>query len=998
MLSGIAPTRTESSMPDTPEPEDKASAPELEVAAFKTRARTIDHLGRGQIADAPTAVSELWKNAWDAYATQVSLNIFDGDPVVAAVFDDGAGMSASDFTDRWLVVGTESKVDGPPPLPPKFFDGPPRQRQGEKGIGRLSAAFLAPATLVLSQQEDGVMSAVLVDWRLFENPYLSLDEITLPVRTFANPKAVLSGLTSMVEVVLDNVGTIDNDGERQLSAAWERFSEDERRDERTPTADTLLQFWSRPPIEQRHLDEWPVMAELDTHGTALFMLGAHHELSVWLGAAHEDEEAENVKNRLKDILTGFTDTLAEKPVKFEYEVLAYRQDVPRRILASSDIFDLEEFRELEHTVEGAFDDAGVFRGTIKAFGKDLGERIIPPPRPLPSAPSERPGPFTFCIGTFEQVATSSSHNARRHSDLASQVQKYGGVRVYRDGLRVMPYGSADADFFSLEETRQKHAGRYFWAHRRSFGRLAFTRSANPYLRDKAGREGLVENRASRELRILVQTLLISLARDYFGTDAPERTERIAEAQTRNQKGKKAADDARKKRKAEFSAYLKEAVAHMPQLAARAKSISAQIDDLRDDADREVIAVLRGEVEQARADIAALSPTDVPRSLGSAEERYRAFRDDLDDARELVRVSDDVLRDLEAKEGAASPREVAQAVQARHRLALSKQLDNYQYQLRENIRAATGIWTSDLAQDKERYDKATAPFLRNMTKSTNLADVLSLLELNRRELEAEFDDRYRPLIRNVAAVLEGIDAETALTTVDDDREELESRVRDLSAVAQLGITVEIIAHELEMLDSEVTRNLERLPPEVQSDRAFSQALAAHQALTEKLRFLSPLQLAGVRIRELITGERIARYVEEFFGEIFDSNDVKFYASPAFRGIEFTELPSRIFPVFVNIVNNALYWAGRADAAEIHFDFVDGKVVVADNGPGVDKDDVGRLFRLFFTRRNAGRGVGLYLARVNLEAGRHAIRYATEDDPHVLEGANFIIELRGVSSGG
>ena len=36
--------------------------------SFQTRARTIDHLGRGQIADAPTAVSELWKNAYDAYA------------------------------------------------------------------------------------------------------------------------------------------------------------------------------------------------------------------------------------------------------------------------------------------------------------------------------------------------------------------------------------------------------------------------------------------------------------------------------------------------------------------------------------------------------------------------------------------------------------------------------------------------------------------------------------------------------------------------------------------------------------------------------------------------------------------------------------------------------------------------------------------------------------------------------------------------------------------
>ena len=51
-------------------------------AAFQTRARTIDHLGREQIADCPTAISELWKNAYDAYARNVSLNIFDGNTPV----------------------------------------------------------------------------------------------------------------------------------------------------------------------------------------------------------------------------------------------------------------------------------------------------------------------------------------------------------------------------------------------------------------------------------------------------------------------------------------------------------------------------------------------------------------------------------------------------------------------------------------------------------------------------------------------------------------------------------------------------------------------------------------------------------------------------------------------------------------------------------------------------------------------------------------------------
>ena len=56
--------------------------------SFQTRARTIDHLGREQIADCPTAISELWKNAYDAYARKVELHLFDGDIPVAALLDD----------------------------------------------------------------------------------------------------------------------------------------------------------------------------------------------------------------------------------------------------------------------------------------------------------------------------------------------------------------------------------------------------------------------------------------------------------------------------------------------------------------------------------------------------------------------------------------------------------------------------------------------------------------------------------------------------------------------------------------------------------------------------------------------------------------------------------------------------------------------------------------------------------------------------------------------
>lgn len=38
----------------------------IDQISFQTAARLVDHLGREQIAYTPTAISELWKNAYDA--------------------------------------------------------------------------------------------------------------------------------------------------------------------------------------------------------------------------------------------------------------------------------------------------------------------------------------------------------------------------------------------------------------------------------------------------------------------------------------------------------------------------------------------------------------------------------------------------------------------------------------------------------------------------------------------------------------------------------------------------------------------------------------------------------------------------------------------------------------------------------------------------------------------------------------------------------------------
>src|SRR5947209_5761048 len=47
---------------------------------------------------------------------------------------------------------------------------------------------------------------------------------------------------------------------------------------------------------------------------------------------------------------------------------------------SAEQFGLDDLRELEHYIEGRFDEYGTFVGHIRAFGKDIGEATIPPSR------------------------------------------------------------------------------------------------------------------------------------------------------------------------------------------------------------------------------------------------------------------------------------------------------------------------------------------------------------------------------------------------------------------------------------------------------------------------------------------------------------------------------------------------------------------------------------------------------------------------------------------
>lgn len=124
------------------------------MARIKVRARTLDMLGRQQMASIPNALHELYKNAYDAYADLARTDYYRQEQSLT-LRDNGIGMTLDDFESRWLTLGTESKMNQGGLEPPYTDKSKPyRYPLGEKGIGRLAIATVGPQVLSLPGQRE----------------------------------------------------------------------------------------------------------------------------------------------------------------------------------------------------------------------------------------------------------------------------------------------------------------------------------------------------------------------------------------------------------------------------------------------------------------------------------------------------------------------------------------------------------------------------------------------------------------------------------------------------------------------------------------------------------------------------------------------------------------------------------------------------------------------------------------------------------------------------
>ena len=986
----------------------------IRSVAFQTKARTVDHLGREQIADTPTAISELWKNAFDAYARNVSLDIFAGEEPVAVISDNGHGMNRDEFEGRWLVVGTESKAttDRTPIADRNGLE--PRPRQGQKGIGRLSCANLGPVLLLVSKRRNSPFVAALLDWRLFENPFINLGDVRIPVTEFDDKEQLFALLPELTEGLAENLSGGDEEvRSARMRAAWDAYDSLVAAEQESGVSNRLIApsaalsaTIDRVHIEPGHLAQWPVWTGDVAHGTALVVSELNYDLRVELDEEAGDTSARAARDRFFETLTSFVDPFfdpaevgsAASRVEFSYAVKAWNGDAPRLIVGDERQFDRRLLDGMEHQLVGSVDADGIFRGRVKAFGQWVPDAcVFEPPKDLviPRRADTGVGPFELYIASmeFQQANTTLPQmEYQRFKDLA---ERYSGFMIFRDGLRVLPYGRTDNDFFEIESRRSLNAGREFWNHRQMFGRLAISRDQNPNLKDKAGREGLLDNRAAKTLKVLVSNILRQSARRYFGSDSNIRDEVLPQVKATNKakKASEARNKLRQRQRKEFRTKLQTFNKELPRLNSEMEAFAQQLL-IRHESE---IANAQQSVEVFRDRVSDHRLVGAPKTLGPLEDAYANYRDQMRTANGLVATIGTELDEQIERINPAKPRELLErqisrnAAQIHHRIQQWKRtIDGLQKSEFERIRSLV------TDRNKTFHAEATPVLARLDRGDLSYADASKLLERMKEDVDAENADMFVPYIGALEALRDSIDLENLASFGMDELSDLRAELERLNSLAQLGIAVEIVGHELQSYDEIIGAGLRRLPDEVRQSKAAKDIEFGYDGLTDQLRFLSPLRLAGQRVQRWITGAEIAQYVREFFKINLGRSKIDLTATPAFEAVRVYDQQSRLFPVFLNLINNSIYWLSITERADrrILLDRQGDEIVVADNGPGIEAEDLENLFSLFFTRKaRGGRGVGLYLSRANLAAGGHKIRYEPDTSKAPLSGANFYIALRG-----
>lgn len=989
------------------------------MAKFKARARTLDMLGRQQIAGIPTAISELFKNAHDAYADKVEVDYYRSDGLFV-LRDDGLGMTKQDFEERWLTLGTESKLDTGKGLSPpqKDPDKPDRPILGEKGIGRLAIASIGSQVLILTRakRQGGLhdVVAAFINWGLFELPGLDLDQVAVPLRTFSCGN--LPGrddIREMVEEVIYNVKTLEENG--KISPG---------------DADKLIKQLNNFVLDPLEIDGYLGEPSLvgNGHGTHFYILPADDLLQLTIDGDKNSDKAPP----LTKMLIGFTNTMTPDAPAPEIKA-SFRDhkndDFYEDLISNTVFFSPEEFRMADHHFQGVFDEYGQFRGTVAVYGEETSEHVIP----WSGAKGKKTlcGPFKINVAYVQGAPRQTKLPPEEHAVILSKLDKLGGLYMYKDGIRILPYGDSDYDFLDIEKRRTKSASYYFFSYRRMFGVMEISRANNPQLIEKAGREGFIENKAYRQFKEISGNFFVQLAADFFRDpdkgggpksefwfDRRSEFERLHKAMEEKEKmakvrKKKLIDDLEHFFKRVGEGYPDRGVRDVLQNVERDFKVASEIRD----PDESAQAFLDAESAARKRLNDLRNKFRIARPRGFAMGKNLQF-----DWEAYLQEAERLERDLfaptaEKIEKIANKAEMEYHFAIDRRRRLEQALNDVVTDAKISTNSETRETRDILNEVREKVIKLTREIVVGM--EDDVAEVMSeLAKMNvsemgdfalvseRTKLESKIISeaaRNKEILESIRVQIENITwirdetgeiiTETDITdAMGEELLALRERADSDLELSQLGMAIGVIHHEFSGTVKSIRENIRRLKAwadvNEDLDPLYQNMRTSFEHLDGYLTLFTPLTRRLYRKEIEIKGITIKQFLEDVFMERMRRHDIDLGSTQAFNDKIIVGYPSTYYPVFVNIIDNAIFWLkDRPLPRRIVLDADDAGFSISNNGPEIPMRDHEIIFDRGFTRKPNGRGLGLHISREVLSKVGYQICAA---EPQLGQGVTFRIE--------
>ena len=428
-----------------------------EALSLRPYARLLTMLGDQLIKNERIALVELIKNAYDADAEQVEVRFegFNQDMTSnphsrIVVQDDGTGMKFDTVRTQWMNPATPRKYldkkKGKDKTPVKK-----RGIQGEKGIGRFAVMKLGKViTVTTRSQEEDLETILHYDFARFDDDFVSENGQARDI--FLDEIEINCSRSKPTKLPDSEHGTVIE-------------------------IQNLKGVWNEKTIEKLCRDVSnltdPVSRIMDSKASDRF------EIAIICNGKPQSVEADNMET-LKSLIE-------DKPVL----------NIHGHFHSGENAFSFktEAGKEQISLNDPKITGLWVWR---QNFGPDIASTA--------AEQKYRCGDFAFQFYIFDFSRRIDGRHALTQPE-KNQLKEHR-IYLYRDKMRVYPYGDPDDDWLSIDVARGTGRAGHFFSNDQTIGWIDITHKGNPNLRDKTNREGLIETGGeAHDLKFLVQTFL-----------------------------------------------------------------------------------------------------------------------------------------------------------------------------------------------------------------------------------------------------------------------------------------------------------------------------------------------------------------------------------------------------------------------------------------------------------------------------------------------------------